>query len=321
MNKMSEQISAMGIVPVIKIDRVEDAVPLAKALCAGGLPCAEVTFRTDAAEASIRAIAAELPEMLVGAGTVLSIQQVDKAVAAGAKFIVSPGLNPKVVAYCVEKQIPVFPGTANPSDMEAALELGLEIVKFFPAEANGGLKAIKAMAAPYGNLKFMPTGGINQNNLTEYLAFDRIIACGGSWMVDPALINAGDFDAVTRLTQQAVQTMLGFEIAHIGVNAQSNEEAQNIAKRFGALLGMPVKDGNSSLFAGKLVEVMKGGGRGQNGHIGIATNSVFRALSYLQSQGWTVDESSVKLNAKGRPVVAYLQEEIGGFALHLVEKG
>ena len=320
MKTMSEQIAAIGIVPVIKIDKVEDAVPLAKALCKGGLPCAEVTFRTDAAEESIRAIANAVPDMLVGAGTVLTTDQVDRAIAAGAKFIVSPGLNPRIVSYCLEKKVPIFPGTANPSDIEIALELGLDVVKFFPAEANGGLNAIKAMAAPYVNMKFMPTGGINQKNLNDYLAFNRIIACGGSWMVDPALINAGDFEGITTLTRGAVQTMLGFEIAHVGVNANGTEDAQAIAKRFCSLLGLAFKEGNSSIFSGKLVEVMKENGRGKNGHIGIATNSISRARHYLEGQGWTFDESSLKFNDKGEPAVIYLNEEIGGFALHLVPK-
>ena len=165
MNKVLEEISKIGIVPVIALDHVEDAAPLAKALCDGGLPCAEVTFRTAAAEESIRIMAEQFPEMLVGAGTVLTTEQVDRAVNAGAKFIVSPGLNPKVVKYCVEKGIPVTPGCSNPSDVEVAIELGLDVVKFFPAEAAGGLNMIKSMAAPYVNMKFMPTGGINAKTL------------------------------------------------------------------------------------------------------------------------------------------------------------
>ena len=180
MNKVLEEISKIGIVPVIALDRAEDAEPLAKALCDGGLPCAEVTFRTAAAEESIRIMSDRFPDMLVGAGTVLTTEQVDRAVNAGAKFIVSPGLNPKVVKYCVDKNIPITPGTSNPSDVEAAIELGLDVVKFFPAEAAGGLNMIKSMAAPYTNMKFMPTGGINAKNLTSYLDFNRIIACGGS---------------------------------------------------------------------------------------------------------------------------------------------
>ncbi len=204
MNKVLEEIGRMGIVPVVVLDDAKDAEPLAKALCDGGLPCAEVTFRTAAAEESIRIMSEKFPDMLVGAGTVLTTEQVDRAVAAGAKFIVSPGLNPRIVKYCVDKGILITPGTANPSDVEQALEQGLEVVKFFPAEQAGGLKMIKAMAAPYTTVKFMPTGGINANNVRDYLAYDRIIACGGSWMVKGDLVKAGNFEKITELVKEAV---------------------------------------------------------------------------------------------------------------------
>lgn len=205
MNEVLDQIQKLGIVPVVVLDDAKDAEPLGKALCEGGLPCAEVTFRTAAAEESIRIMSEKFPEMLVGAGTVLTTEQVDRAVAAGAKFIVSPGLNPKVVKYCMEKGITVTPGTSNPSDVEAALELGLKVVKFFPAEACGGLKMIKAMAAPYTEVRFMPTGGINPENVKEYLAFDKIIACGGSWMVKGDFIKEGNFDKIKKLVEEAVE--------------------------------------------------------------------------------------------------------------------
>ena len=205
MNPVLEQIQKTGIIPVVVLDDAKDAEPLAKALCEGGLPCAEVTFRTDAAEECIRIMSEKFPEMLVGAGTVLTTEQVDRAVAAGAKFIVSPGLNPRIVKYCVEKGIVITPGCANASDMEQALENGLEVVKFFPAEPAGGLNMIKALAAPYVGLKFMPTGGISPKNVRDYLAYNRIIACGGSWMVKNELVKAGDFAAITELAKECVQ--------------------------------------------------------------------------------------------------------------------
>ena len=205
MNEVLNKLHEIGIVPVVVIDDAKDAVPLAKALIEGGLPCAEVTFRTAAAADAIKAIADNFPDMLVGAGTVLTTEQVDKAVAAGAKFIVSPGTNPKVVKYCVEKNIPITPGTCNPSDVEQALECGVNIVKFFPAEPAGGLKYIKAIAAPYVDVKFMPTGGINATNVRDYLAYNKIWACGGSWMVKGDLIKAGDFEKIKELTAEAVQ--------------------------------------------------------------------------------------------------------------------
>lgn len=205
MNEVLKKIQEIGIVPVVVLNDAKDAAPLAKALCDGGLPCAEVTFRTDAAEESIRIMTEQFPDMLVGAGTVLTTEQVDRAVAAGAKFIVSPGLNPRIVKYCVEKGILITPGCSNPSDIEIALENGLEVVKFFPAEPAGGLNMIKAMAAPYVGVKFMPTGGINPTNVRDYLAYDRILACGGSWMVKGSLVDAGEFDKIEELTREAVE--------------------------------------------------------------------------------------------------------------------
>lgn len=203
MNDTLKQIGSTGIVPVVVLNKVSDAVPLAEALIRGGLPCAEVTFRTDAAEDSIREIAKKFPEMFVGAGTVLTTEQVDRAIGAGAKFIVSPGLNPKVVEYCIKKGYPVTPGIMTPTELEVALGFGLDVVKFFPAENAGGLKMIKAMSAPYTMMKFMPTGGINATNVRDYLACDKILACGGSWMVKGDLINAGNFAEIEKLTREA----------------------------------------------------------------------------------------------------------------------
>lgn len=205
MNSILEKIKSIGIIPVVVLEDAGDALPLAKALMDGGLACAEVTFRTDAAEESIRRMSEAYPDMLVGAGTVLTTEQVDRAVAAGAKFIVSPGLNPRIVKYCVEKGIVITPGCCTPSEVEQAIENGLEVVKFFPAEQAGGLAMIKAMAAPYVNMKFMPTGGINHDNVKDYLAYDRIIACGGSWMVKGDLIKAGDFERIAQLAREAAQ--------------------------------------------------------------------------------------------------------------------
>ena len=205
MSTVAEKIAGFGVVPVVVLDDVKDAAPLAKALVEGGLPCAEVTFRTAAAEESIRIMATEYPDMFVGAGTVLTIEQVDRAVAAGAKFIVSPGFDPEIVDYCLEKEIPVFPGCITPSEVAQAVKRGLKVVKFFPAEQFGGVATIKAMAAPYVGLKFMPTGGVSAKNLESYLSCDKIIACGGSWMVKGDLVKAGKFDEIKNLTEEAVK--------------------------------------------------------------------------------------------------------------------
>lgn len=205
MNEVLQKMGQIGIIPVVVLNDVKDAKPLAKALLDGGLPCAEVTFRTEAAEESIRVMAEEYPQLLVGAGTVLTTEQVDRAVAAGAKFIVSPGLNPKVVRYCLDKGVPVTPGVVTPGEIEKALELGLDVVKFFPAEPSGGLPMIKAMAAAYTKLKFMPTGGISAGNVADYLKSDKILACGGSWMVKGDMITAGEFDKITELCREAAE--------------------------------------------------------------------------------------------------------------------
>ena len=204
MNEVLEKLGQYGIVPVVVLNDSKDAAPLADALCDGGLACAEVTFRTEAAADSIRIMTEKHPEMLVGAGTVLTTKQVDEAVKAGARFIVSPGLNPTVVKYCIEKNIPITPGVVTPSEMEQAIKLGLNLVKFFPAEPSGGLAMINAVAAPYTMLKFMPTGGINPDNVKDYLNSDKIFACGGSWMVKGNLINDGNFDKIKELTKEAV---------------------------------------------------------------------------------------------------------------------
>lgn len=205
MSTVAEKIAGFGVVPVVVLEDVKDAAPLAKALVEGGLPCAEVTFRTAAAEESIRVMTTEYPDMFVGAGTVLTIEQVDRAVAAGAKFIVSPGFDPEIVDYCLEKEIPVFPGCITPSEVAQAVKRGLKVVKFFPAEQFGGVATIKAMAAPYVGLKFMPTGGVSAKNLESYLSCDKIIACGGSWMVKGDLVKAGKFDEIKAMTEEAVK--------------------------------------------------------------------------------------------------------------------
>ncbi|MDR0219886.1 MAG: bifunctional 4-hydroxy-2-oxoglutarate aldolase/2-dehydro-3-deoxy-phosphogluconate aldolase [Lachnospiraceae bacterium] len=199
-----EQIGRLRIVPVVVLESADDALPLARALCNGGLPCAEVTFRTAAAAASIRAMTEAFPHMLVGAGTVLSPAQVDEAIAAGARFIVSPGLNPHVVEHCQAKDILVIPGIVTPTEIEQALGLGLSVVKFFPAEAFGGLATIKALAAPYGMVRFVPTGGVSAANVRAYLDYDRVLACGGSWMVESEMIKAGNFARIEELTREAV---------------------------------------------------------------------------------------------------------------------
>jgi 2-dehydro-3-deoxyphosphogluconate aldolase/(4S)-4-hydroxy-2-oxoglutarate aldolase len=321
MHAVLEELGKIGIVPVIKIDDVEKAVPLARALVAGNIPCAEVTFRTAQGEEAMRRISREVPDILLGAGTVLSTDQVDRAVSAGAKFIVSPGFNPKVVAYCVGKGIPITPGCANPSDIEQAIEAGLDVVKFFPAEQAGGLEYIKAIAAPYPNLKFMPTGGINAGNIAKYISFEKIHACGGSWMVNADLVNAGEFEKISALANEAVLSLLGLEVVHFGLNTGSAEAAMKGADTFNSLFGFSVKDGTGSVFASDKLEIMKlPSAPGAHGHIAIGTNSILRAVAFLERKGIVFDHQNAKKDAKGKVFAIYFKEDIVGYAVHLVQK-
>jgi 2-dehydro-3-deoxyphosphogluconate aldolase/(4S)-4-hydroxy-2-oxoglutarate aldolase len=319
MNAVIEELGKIGIVPVIALDDAKDAESLAKALIEGGLPAAEVTFRTAAAEEAIKIMSSKFPELVVGAGTVLTPEQADRAMNAGAKFIVSPGLNPKVVKHSLDKGYPIVPGTSNPSDVEVAIELGLDVVKFFPAEAAGGLNMIKSMAAPYTQMKFMPTGGVNATNLKSYLDFNKIVCCGGSWMVKKDLVAAGDFEGIKKLTREAVDTMLGFEMRHVGVNMANAEEAEELADTLEKMFSFPKKVGNSSIFSGTGFEIMKKQGRGTHGHIAIATNYIDRAIYHLQKRGFEFDEDS-RVIKEGKLKAIYFKGSFGGFDMHLVQK-
>ncbi|EPO0038066.1 bifunctional 4-hydroxy-2-oxoglutarate aldolase/2-dehydro-3-deoxy-phosphogluconate aldolase [Vibrio cholerae] len=197
---IEQRLRAIKIVPVIAINDVAHALPLAKVLVENGLPCAEVTFRTAAAAESIRIMREAYPDLLIGAGTVLTTAQVDEAMAAGADFIVSPGLNPTTVKYCQQRNIAIIPGVNNPSLVEQAMEMGLRTLKFFPAEPSGGIAMLKALSAVYP-VSFMPTGGINPNNAQEYLALKSVVACGGTWMVPTDLMDKGDWDTLAELVR------------------------------------------------------------------------------------------------------------------------
>lgn len=302
MNAVINEISELGIVPVVVINSAEDAVLLAEALIRGGLPCAEVTFRTAAAEEAVRKIAENYPGMLLGAGTVLTIEQLDRAVAAGADFVVSPGLNPKIVKYCIDKNIPIIPGCANPSDVEAAIELGLDTVKFFPAEAIGGIKMLKAMSAPYGNVKFMPTGGINENNINDYLSFDKIIACGGSWMVTSELIAQNDFAEIERLTRRAVKKMLDLKISRVEINEKSGAAATEAAECFKRFF-----DGGTDILDFINSEQIL-----EKGTIEVSASSVKRAVYHLRKNG-------VEFENGVTGELAYLKNSFGGFKVRIVK--
>lgn len=319
MKDILQRIGELGIVPVVRLDRAEDALPLGQALMRGDLPIAEVTFRTEAAEEGIRTLARELPDMLVGAGTVLTKDQAKRAVDAGAQFIVTPGFNPVVVDYCVSNQIPVTPGVNSPSQIEMALERGLDVVKFFPAEQSGGLPMLKAMSGPYGGVRFIPTGGVDVRNMVSYLAFDRVFAVGGSWMVKPEVVASGDFAEVTRLAREAVYAMHGFELAHLGVNCPDEGTARSGAERLSTLFGFASREGSTSVFAGKFFEFMKEPFLGEKGHVAIACNDVGRAEPFLRRKGIPSLPETRKIK-EGKVAAVYLDLQVGGFMFHLVQK-
>ena len=313
------QIREAAIVPVVVLDDAKDAVATAMALLAGGVDVMEITFRTAAAADSIKAVAENCPDMLVGAGTVITLEQCKKAVKCGAKFIVSPGFDEEVVRWCVENGVAVTPGCVTPSEIMAAMKLGLKVVKFFPAGVYGGLSAMKALSGPFGGIKFIPTGGVNGQNIGEFIAAPFIHAVGGSWVCPKADVAAGNFEKITALCKQARAAALGFEVAHIGVNCKDAAAASAVCEKLNEAFGLPVKEGNSSIFASNGVEVMKTMFKGKNGHIAIRTNSVALAVAELEKNGFVCDMATSKYKGD-RMTVVYLKDEIGGFAIHLLQK-
>lgn len=316
MNPMTEKLAEIGIVPVIKIESALKALPLVEALERGGLPCAEFTFRTDAAADSIRAVAKAKPDFPVGAGTVINRELAERAVDSGARFIVSPGFNPAVVDWCLAKGIPVIPGINTPSDIEAALERGLDILKFFPAEASGGVAMLDAFAGPFPRVSFIPTGGVDLSNLGDYARRANVLAIGGTWMVKPELIERADWAQIESLALEASTAIQGFSFAHVGINCSGEGDARSVSGFF-SNLGLAPKEGTSSIFNDTTIEVMKSPFRGEMGHIGFRCWNVERSLKYLERLGYRPVPETVK-SENGRLTVAYLDRAVGGFAIHLV---
>ena len=320
MNPVVQRVYEIGIIPVIAFNSVDEALPLCKALMDGGLPAAEVTFRTTCAEDCIKKIHEELPDMLLGAGTVLTTDQADRAMAAGASFIVSPGFDPNVTKHVIDKGGIMMPGTCSPGEMQQAMNLGCEAIKFFPAEANGGVAMLKNIGGALKTAKWMCTGGINAKNVNDYLAYPQIFAVGGTWMCKSDKIKAGAWDEITAMCREAVDTMLGLELGHIGINCADEAEAAKTAEVLGSLLSMAVKPGNSSIFVGKKeFEIMKKPGRGTHGHIAILTNNVDRAIYHLGLRGVKFDMDSKNVK-DGKTIAIYMADEVAGFAIHLVQR-
>jgi 2-dehydro-3-deoxyphosphogluconate aldolase/(4S)-4-hydroxy-2-oxoglutarate aldolase len=317
MSEILERIGEIGIVPVIKIESADKAVPLGRALASGGIPVAEVTFRTKAAPDAIRAMAAELPDLLVGAGTVTSVAMAEAAAAAGARFIVCPGWDDAVVEWCLGRGMPVLPGVSGPDGAIKGISKGLEALKFFPAEASGGLPMLDALSGPFPGVKFVPTGGIDASNVGAYARKSFVLAVGGSWMVKADLVESGDWAQVERLCREAVFALHGFQLAHVGMNDASAEEAAKDAAALASLFGFASKEGASSIFAADCVEVMKSPYLGEKGHLAIRCNDVERAVARFRGLGIGIVAGTEKAD-KGRLKTVYLDKGIGGFAIHLL---
>jgi 2-dehydro-3-deoxyphosphogluconate aldolase/(4S)-4-hydroxy-2-oxoglutarate aldolase len=318
MNALFERIGTIGLVPVIQLDSPAKAPGLGRALVRGGIPLVEVTFRTSAAEEAIHVLTAEVPELLVGAGTVLNLDQADRAVRAGARFLVSPSWVDEVVHYGLDSGVPVLPGVASPDGVARGLALGLEVLKFFPAGLSGGTAMLDAFAGPFGAARFVPTGGIDAGNLAGYASRGNVLAVGGTWMVRPDLVEGEQWEAVERLCREAVAALHGFAFAHLGVNGQDEGTSRAMAGLLERLFHLAPREGTSSIFAGDRMELTKAPGLGAHGHIAIRCNQVERAVAYLAGQDIAARPETAKLE-RGRLKAIYLELDLGGFAVHLVK--
>lgn len=321
MQDVKTSLYQYGLIPVVTLEKAEHAVPLAKALCAGGLEIAELTLRTPAALDALRAMSTAFPDMLVGAGTVLTVEQAEKALAAGAKYIVTPGCSEAVIRFCQSRNVLVIPGCATATDVQTAVNLGLDVVKFFPAEASGGVKAMDALAAAFPGVRFVPTGGIGPDRFSHWLRNPHVLACGSSCVTPSHLLEQDDFEAIQKLARDAVFAVLNFAFAHVGINCDTDDEGYknifSLADTFDLVLG----DTPSSSYVGHEVEITKRPFkvRGPHGHIGYFTDNVERAVFYLGKKGIEFNTESVK-PYKGKMYVIYLKEHVAGFAVHIEER-
>ncbi|MCI9163035.1 MAG: bifunctional 4-hydroxy-2-oxoglutarate aldolase/2-dehydro-3-deoxy-phosphogluconate aldolase [Lachnospiraceae bacterium] len=316
-----KRIENYGVIPVVKIEKPEQALPLAKALCEGELEAAEITFRTDCAEEAIAAIRREYPGMLLGAGTVTTVEQAKAAVKAGADFIVSPCFVEEVVKYCVENGICVMPGCGTATEVQMAVSCGLKAVKFFPAEAAGGIAYINSLASVFKGVKFMPTGGVKPSNMRDYLMNPNVIACGGTWIVPSALLNAGEYEEIRKLARDAVFGVLNFSFAHVGINVDKVRAGYEAIFRLADTFDLILGNTRSSSYVGHEVEITKQPFkvRTEHGHLGYFTDNLERAIFYLEKKGIEFNYDSVK-PWKDKPYVIYLKEDLAGFAIHIEER-
>ncbi len=313
MSDIRKRIGSIGILPVVKIESAGDSENLAASLLAGDLPAVEITFRTDAAEESIRRIRKKFPAMLLGAGTVLTIDQIKRSVGAGADFVVAPGFNPKIAAYCTSHDIPFFPGINAPSQIEAALEYGLNALKFFPAEVMGGVKMVKSLAAPYPQVEFIPTGGIHVNNLNDYLSVPSVLACGGSWVAPAHMIRDGRFDDIAKLAHEAVAAVLGFTLSGVQLASSSESDTETILDFFASAFLLNKTETDTAVTAGGLIEIdKKMTGNGAGNRLVFSTNSLVRAMAFFERK-------KIAFQALSDPEELILPGQKSGFEIKVVE--
>lgn len=320
MSDIFERIGEYGIVPLVTLDDPNDAVPLARALVEGGIPIAEVTFRTAAGGESIKRMAKEVPEIIVGSGTVHTVDQAKETVDNGGKFVITPGFNAKVVEWCVNNNVPVCPGTVVPSDIEEAMNYGLKVVKFFPAEAYGGVNTIKNLAAPFSGIKFVPTGGVGLHNLRDYLDLPNVAAVGGSFVPPAKMVKEKDWEGIVKTCKEINNKVFDFTVGHVGINANTADNATKVTDRIAELFESDKRETPIAFFSGNLVEVMKVPFVGTHGHICVDTCDLKRAMAMLERKGIEFDEENRFFDAKGNLITAYMKEEIGGFAFHIRQR-
>lgn len=320
MNTVMEKIDGTGVLAVVSLPDPDKAVAVVDALAAGGIEVIEVTLRSEGALESIRRIKKDRPGFSVGAGTVLTVETAEAAMAAGAEFLVSPGFDGELLAFAGKKKIPYVPGCTGASELQHAVKCGLRYVKFFPAELQGGAAALKLLSGPFPGLKFLPTGGINSDNMESYLRLPCVAAVGGSFMAPADLICGEKYEEITALSAKAMEKSLGFTLAHVGINHENEGDAEKTVETLHHVFGLPIFPRKNCFFAGTAVKAMKFPFLGTKGHVGIATNSMARALYHLAKQGVAVDEEHFKYDDKNVLNAVYLKDEIGGFAFHIVRK-
>ena len=317
MSEIIDIIRKNGILPIASIENEIDAIPIGTALYNAGIRVIEVTFRTDKALESMRVITSAFPGMYIGAGTVRTTKEVNQAIEAGCRFVVSPGVNPKIIKYCKKNDIVIIPGVATASEIEEALELGISLVKFFPCESMGGIKTIEAWARPYPDVTFLPSGGITEQNMLVYLAHKNVLAVNGTWLIDEDFHERQNFDEIEVRAKKAVKRMLGFQLDHIAVNLPKDDLAKEAAADFAELFDEEVTEDEQSFKAGEMFQAMKPSLRGLMGHMGVRTNSLERAEYYLSNRGVefglenhdSIEEDSI-----------YLNLEIAGTAIQVLQK-